>query len=214
MFGDDWESDPLIYSLYADVVAGSIHSAELERILGALNVDPELAVLADELAEHLNREDAVRRIFINLARKTPPRRLEPYGPRLVPTFNYLQTAACLFDTGALDLASISELVEVMRDEYGYDSRRLVNSLRDIERRKHLTSAGAAVLSHRLGREEVLPGGVAGALVCARPVAAGSASNGARGRGVGTGPSRVRSTDTGARRRRVAGGCGRIGVISS
>ncbi len=161
MFGDDWESDPLVYSLYADVLAGSIRSAELERILRALNVDPELAALADELAEHLTREDAVRRIFINLARKTPPRRLDPYGPRLVPTFNYLQTAACLFDAGALDLESIVEVVTVMRDEHGYDSRRLVNSLRDIERRRHLTEAGAAVLAHSLSRGADLAAAVSG-----------------------------------------------------
>ncbi len=161
LFGDDWESDPLIYSLYADVLSGAISADRLGRILKALNVDPELAVLADELAEHLHHEDAVRRIFINLARKTPPRRLDPYGPRLVPSFNYLQTAACLFDTGALDLDAIEDVVAAMLVEHGYDSVRLVNSLRDIERRNKLSAAGASALAHSLSRAAVLPGADAG-----------------------------------------------------
>ncbi len=161
LFGDDWESDPLVYSLYADVISGALSSDELGRILQALNVDPELAILADELAEHLLHENAVRRIFINLARKTPPRRLEPYGSRLVPSFNYLQTAACLFDTGALDLVAIEDLVAAMLVEYDYDSVRLINSLRDIERRAQLSAAGASVLARSLSRAAVLPGVNAG-----------------------------------------------------
>jgi hypothetical protein len=156
LFGDDWESDPLAYSLYADVLSGAIGSTELARILAALNVDAELAVLAEELLERLNREDAVRRIFINLARRTPPRRLAPYGSRLVPTFNYLQTAACLFDAGVFDLESVEEVVAVMLEEHGYDPKRLVNSLRDVERRGHLSRAGGARLACRLGRDEILP----------------------------------------------------------
>lgn len=156
LFGDDWESDPLIYSLYADVISGAVDRDELRRILVALNVDPELAERAEELTGEVSSEDAVRRIFINLARRTPPRRLEPYGPRLVPTFNYLQTAACLFEEGVLDMASVSAVVAELRDTHAYDVRRLVNSLRDIERRNHLSHAGAAVLASSLRNEAVLP----------------------------------------------------------
>ncbi len=156
LFGDDWESDPLIYSIYADVLSGDVGAAELERILRELHVDPELAVLADELSAHLRRERSVRRIFVNLARRTPPRRLAPYGPRLVPSFNYLQTAACLFDDGVLDAPFVADVASVMMDEHGYDSRRLVNSLRDIERRKQLSESGAAVLAAHLSRSDLLP----------------------------------------------------------
>lgn len=161
LFGDDWESDPLIYSLYADVVSGAVGREELARILAALGVDPELGGLADELSVHLTRHDAVRRIFINLARRTPPRRLEAFGPRLVPTFNYLQTAACLFEEGVLDLPALAEVIGVLRNDYGYDARRLVNSLRDIERRRHLSAAGASILYRDLRRQNVLPEAMVG-----------------------------------------------------
>jgi len=156
LFGDDWESDPLIYSLYADIISGAIGREELGRILVALHVAPDLAAIADELTEHVDRDDAVRRIFINLARRTPPRGFHPYGPRLVPTFNYLQTAACLFEEGVLDIPAVSAVVSALRNEYHYDSRRLVNSLRDIERRGHLSAAGAAALAVTLRADKVLP----------------------------------------------------------
>jgi hypothetical protein len=156
LFGDDWESDPLIYSLYADVISGAIDREELCRILLALHVDPDLAAVADELVERLSRDDAVQRIFINLARRTPPRDLEPYGPRLVPTFNYLQTAACLFEEGVLDMPAVSAVVAALRDDHGYDTRRMVNSLRDIERRRHLNAAGAAMLAKTLRDNSALP----------------------------------------------------------
>ena len=50
LFGDDWESDPLIYSLYADIVAGRVDTAELAAILRAVRVDPPLIEQACALA--------------------------------------------------------------------------------------------------------------------------------------------------------------------
>ena len=44
-----------------------------------------------------------RRIFINLERRTPPAAFRVFGPRLVPTFNYFQTAIVLAADGTLDV---------------------------------------------------------------------------------------------------------------
>src|SRR5262245_14283889 len=96
LFGDDWESDPLIYSLYADIVAGRVDPDQLVDILRAVRVDAPLIDQARALAAAIEPVDAVPRIFINLERRTPPAQLRAYGDRLVPTFNYLQTAACLY----------------------------------------------------------------------------------------------------------------------
>ncbi len=156
LFGDDWESDPLIYSLYADVVAGSLDRAALRSLLTRLSVDRELAALACELAANIQREGAVRRIFINLPRRSPLRRFRPYGLRVVPTFNYLQTAACLYEDGLLDFTAFSDVVADLRTAHAYGAVRLVNSLRDIERRGHLSRAGASELASRLHRSGLLP----------------------------------------------------------
>ncbi len=50
--------------------------------------------------------DAVRRIFINLERRTPPGRFRSFGARLVPTFNYFQTALVLHEEGMVPLAAV------------------------------------------------------------------------------------------------------------
>src|SRR4029453_8402424 len=94
LFGDDWESDPLIYSLYADVMNGALAPEQLVEIIARLGVDAaaveRIAAAARRVPEETPGE--VARIFINLERRTPPGRFHAFGSRLVPAFNYLQTA--------------------------------------------------------------------------------------------------------------------------
>ena len=156
LFGDDWESDPLIYSLYADIVAGHVEMPRVQVMMRELGVDRKLAKLTEELAAEVPKRNAVARIFIHLARPTPPQRFAPYGPRLVPTFNYLQTAACLFDQGVLDAESVGAVIRDLRDTNRYSSAQLVNSLRDIERRASLSEEGAARLVAHARKSEILP----------------------------------------------------------
>lgn len=149
LFGDDWESDPLIYSLYADVVAGRIAPEQLGALLQPARVDPVLVAQARELATALPRAEAVARIFINLERPTPPAALRAYGGRLVPTFNYFQTAACLFADDALTLAGVLDVGRALLEESGFRPSHLDNSLADVTRRGHLPPAAAAAIRARL-----------------------------------------------------------------
>ena len=140
LFGDDWESDPMIYSLYADVVAGRIAPAALGELLQAARVDKSLIEEARQLAAELPKTDAVARIFINLERPTPPVALRPYGGRLVPSFNYLQTAACLYAEGVLGAVGVCDVARALIEESGFTPPRLANSLADVVRRGHLPAS--------------------------------------------------------------------------
>jgi hypothetical protein len=157
LFGDDWESDPLIYSLYADAIAGRVQPEELAGILRALRVDGSLIEEACCLADAAPRGDLVARIFINLERRTPPATFRYYGRRLVPTFNFLQTAACLFEEGVLGLEGVTAVASSLVTESGYSPSRLGNSLADIERRGHLSKPSAIILLRHLEQEKLLPG---------------------------------------------------------
>jgi len=137
LFGDDWESDPVIYSLYADLLAERVTSAELPEILELIGVDPELIEEAVELAGALPKADVVERIYINLERRTPPAFFQPFGARLIPTFNYFQTACCLYQDGYLDRSGVLEVAQSLLEEETYRPRRLFNALADIERRGHV-----------------------------------------------------------------------------
>ena len=156
LFGDDWESDPLIYSLYADVAAGRIEATELTEILQALRVEPILVARAVELAREVPPEDTVARIFINLERRTPPASFRGYGPRLVPTFNYLQTALVLFEQGTLDGEGIVQVARSLVEDSAYSVERLANSIADVERRGHVRAGTATAVREVLRAAAVLP----------------------------------------------------------
>jgi len=139
LFGDDWESDPLIYSLYADVVAGRLGVEALGEVLARLRIDPARLVEINALAARLTPHDPVRRIFINLERRTPPGRFRAFGERLVPTFNYFQTAVVLHLDGLLPAAAVVAVGRSLIDRVGYTREQLRNSLDDLVRRGYVAS---------------------------------------------------------------------------
>jgi hypothetical protein len=140
-------------------MAGRVTLSDLRGILEQIRVDRPLVEEAVRLAETVEQSDVVTRIFINLERRTPPASFRPYGPRLVPTFNYFQTAACLYQEGALDEGGVATVVRSLFEDSAYSAERLVNSLADIERRGHLRRETALLLTELLRREGVLPGDV-------------------------------------------------------
>jgi hypothetical protein len=156
LFGDDWESDSLIYSLYADLLAGRLTAERIVPVLQRLRVDPSLVTEITALAAGAAGLDKVERIFINLERRTPPATFRLFGPRVVPTFNYFQTAAVLAGAGHLDVEDVARVGAVLVERSGYTSRRLENSLQDLVRRGHLTLAAADRLARPLQEAGTLP----------------------------------------------------------
>jgi len=156
LFGDDWELDSLIYSLYADLVAGRLLPARLAPILRRIRVDPRLVDDILTLAGRAAGSERVARIFINLERRSPPATFRLFGPRVVPTFNYFQTAAVLGADEHLDAEDVARVGRVLLEGAGYTPRRLENSLGDLVRRGVLTPAAAEALGARLRAAGVLP----------------------------------------------------------
>jgi len=156
LFGDDWESDPLIYSLYADLVGGRLDREALAEILVRLRIDPARLVEVKALAERLTHDDCVRRIFINLQRRTPPGRFRFFGARLVPAFNYFQTAVVLHLEGRLTLADVAAVGRSLIERSAYTRDQLRNSLDDLRRRGFIGPRGAVLLGQQLAAAAVLP----------------------------------------------------------
>lgn len=154
LFGDDWESDPLIYSLYADLVSAVISPAEAEELLRMLEVERRTLARVVEAATALAASPAtpVERIYINLERRTPPERFRAFGPRLVPAFNYFQTGASLFEQAILDVPAVVGIATALLEQQGYTPERLRNSLDDLVRRGHLKPASRLRLISVLRRD--------------------------------------------------------------
>jgi hypothetical protein len=157
LFGDDWESDPLTYSLYADIVSGTVAIDELARVLGRIGVDQAAVPAVLERARvAAPAPGAVRRIFINLARRTPPGRLRVYGPRLVPTYNYFQTAVVLAADGFIEANDLADVAEALAARSGFRETHFENSIGDLVRRRAVGPRQARRLIRSLVAVRVLP----------------------------------------------------------
>src|SRR5574341_2459378 len=126
MFGDDAESDAFVYSLYADLVAGRVGEEDLNSVFDLSRVYPDARGRALRALRSLTRADAVKRIFIHLDKKTPPGKFVPYGPRVVPIFNYFQATLVLYGDDMLPVDSVLRVGMDMMRENGYSVQMLAN----------------------------------------------------------------------------------------
>ncbi len=112
LFGDDWESDPFIYSLYADVVAGRIDRDRLQALLEQAGIDDDyLESILDAVTRGL-RPRRVRLICILRARPRSDQELAAFGRRLLWFDNYFESALLLHAMGDLDADGV---ISVARD---------------------------------------------------------------------------------------------------
>jgi hypothetical protein len=157
LFGDDWESDPLIYSIYADVLAGALPADRLRDVLATLAVERAALGRIERAAAAVadaGPVDVVKRIFINLERRTPPGRFHAFGARLVPAFNSFQTGAVLYEMGLLDASGLPEIAGALVEHGSYGVERLRNSLEDLVRRGHVRAETRARVLDVLDRAGV------------------------------------------------------------
>jgi len=156
LFGDDWEADPVTYSLYADVVAGRLSVEAFGPLLLRVGVDPQAVPDLCALAARVAGWGGVDRICINLERRTPLASFARFGSRLAPTFNYFQTALMLAADGWLDPEDVVAVASGLVTRAGYTQRRLDNSLADLVRRRLLSISLAHRLSHPTRQAGLLP----------------------------------------------------------
>jgi hypothetical protein len=95
LFGDDWESDSLSYSLYADAVAGRLQGERLEEILRRVPSTPSSCARwsASPRAPAAPMRSNASSSTSSGGRRPP--RSGCSATRVVPTFNYFQTACVL-----------------------------------------------------------------------------------------------------------------------
>ena len=159
LIGDDAESDALVYSLYADVVAGRVAATELEAIMMRAAAYKDAIADAIRCARIVERGDAVERILIHLDRHSPPSDFAPYGPRLVPFYNYLQAAFVLEEDGRLPPAAVIRVAVDLVLDHRFDGEALGRSYLDLWRRGHLRGTGAAAIGrafHAMAEVSPLP----------------------------------------------------------
>ena len=110
LFGDDWDSDPLIYSMYADAIEGRLPWSRLEGLLERAGVQGTGYLQSIRAcAERTGPRRSVRAICILRARPHASADFEPFGPRLFWFDSYLECALILHAVGDLDARGVVEV---------------------------------------------------------------------------------------------------------
>lgn len=149
LFGDDSEVDALVYTVYADAIAGRIGESEVARVMEAGGAYPESIEDALHALRHVGRGDAVEDVFIHLDRKgshgVPVQRFRMLGSRIVPVFSWLQAAVVLWTRGRLGPAGVVDVARSCTEEANLDDMGLAGLFQDLVRRRHVSSEQVAAL---------------------------------------------------------------------
>jgi hypothetical protein len=115
LFGDDVEVDALVYSLYAQSLAGDLSSRDLESTLRSHGVsEPDIRCALILVGELPSKLGTVKRIFIHLEKNSPPERFDPLGKRVAPVRGGFQLALAVFESGLVNKAVVQEAADALR----------------------------------------------------------------------------------------------------
>jgi hypothetical protein len=115
LLGDDLEVDPLVYALYADILAGRIPPGRLPGVLLGRGLSAgEVEGLVGLKLRAGNQPGGVRRALIRLERSENPEALLPFAPWVVPCADAFQMALTLWDSGSLSPAGAVRVARSLR----------------------------------------------------------------------------------------------------
>lgn len=155
LFGDDGESDAIIYSLFSDICARRLNSEELRKVLSSLWVmDDHIDVLL-RFQELFPPHDPVKKIYINLAEDTDSDYYLKFGRRCLPTYNSFQAALDLVQDKRLEVSHVVAIGKSLMEKYGYSPEELDKGFDDLVRRERLTDESVASLRPALIKAGVL-----------------------------------------------------------
>ena len=157
LFGDDAEVDAVIYSIYADAVAGRISEEDVARIMevgGAYGDSIEAAVHA---MRQIGRADAVEDIFIRVDRGVPIGEFRRLGPRVIPVFSWLQAAVMLWKRGRLGPRGVEDVARAVSEAEHLADAAVAGLVQDLVRRGVLARDDVTrLLEEASGLEPVRP----------------------------------------------------------
>lgn len=136
-WGDDSESDAIIYNLYSDICARRLGVQELRLVLKHFGVTGEQADTILHLQSQVPESDPVEKIYINLAVDTDPDYYLKFGRRTLPTYNTFQVAIDLLQDEKITLASTFKIAQDMVQNYEFTPEELLRSFDDLVKRKVL-----------------------------------------------------------------------------
>lgn len=136
-WGDDSESDAIIYNLYSDICSRRIGVNDLRHVLEKLLVPSDQIDQILEMQMQIPAVDPVEKIYINLATDTDPDYYLKFGRRTLPTYNTFQVALDLLQDQRLALEDLLAIAQEMIFNYKFTPEELMGSLDELIRRNVL-----------------------------------------------------------------------------
>lgn len=155
-WGDDSESDAVIYNLYSDICARRIGSQKLRTILANFFVTGEQVDRILLLQAEIPPNDPVEKIYINLAIDTDSDYYLKFGRRTTPTSNTFEIALDLFQNQRLELEDVEKIALELIHNYGFSVEELTRSFDDLIRQQVIGEKSAAILIPFLTDRGFLP----------------------------------------------------------
>jgi hypothetical protein len=156
VFGDDSESDAVVYSLFSDICQRRLPNPEILSVLEAMHVLPEQRERIMQLQSQIEPEDPIERIYINLVADTDPDYYQKFGRRVLATFTTFQLALDLFQDSRISKESLVLVAKDMIFNYGFTSEEIGKSLQDLDKRGFLRSECRSSVIPLLKENALLP----------------------------------------------------------
>lgn len=156
LWGDDSESDAVIYNLYSDICSRRLSQDEIRRVLSFYHVTGEQVDIILQLQDLIPAQDPVRKIYINLATDTDPEYYLKFGRRTFPTYNTFQVAVDLFQDQVLGIKDMNEIIQDMVFNYGFSVEELIRSFDEMIRRRALGEKAYGILRDYFIAEGMIP----------------------------------------------------------
>ena len=139
LFGDDFEHDATIYSFYSDIISGKFEEFEILTILKRWRVSKEEFNLIRKYLARLNKirkkkKYIVKKIFIHLEANTPPRKHMVFSDKIIPTYNYFQTALVLYIDRYITFKGLLRVMNELNKKYYFDPSQFIFSVKDLLQR--------------------------------------------------------------------------------
>ena len=154
-FGDDSESDVMIYNLFSDVCARRQTKNQLEKLLEKMGVGPLQIEEIVRLQSITPIQDPVEKIYINLATDTDASYYTKFGRRTLATYDSFQIALDLVQDQRLSLEGLSSVMQEMQSKYSFSNSQITQSFEDLIRRRVLGLSSFEMIKNYLIEKKII-----------------------------------------------------------
>lgn len=154
-FGDDSESDAIIYNLFSDICARRYTPIAQEKLMLSLGITNYQVEEICRLQEHIPIQDPVEKVYINLATDTDPEYYLKFGRRTLATYDTFQVALDLVQDQRMSLQNLGLLADTLIVQYGFSTHQLVKSFEELIQRKVLGLSSFEMIKNFLIEKKII-----------------------------------------------------------